>query len=72
MLGLLGEVVALGRAEQQAEGRHAALKRGLLAIYLDSLVDHGCKLDADTVARLLAMDIELNAQGMACWLDRAN
>jgi glyoxylase-like metal-dependent hydrolase (beta-lactamase superfamily II) len=71
MLRQLDQMVALGRAEPHSGERHERLKRGLLAIYLDSLADHGCQLDAEAVSRLLSMDIELNAQGMACWLDRA-
>lgn len=67
---LLAQMVALGRREQHAADRHEALKRGLLAIYVDSLAGHGCPFDAATIARLLALDIELNAQGMAVWLDR--
>jgi hypothetical protein len=27
-------------------------------------------MDEAAIAALLALDIELNAQGMACWLDR--
>jgi len=68
---LLERVVALGRGVGPAgPGRHDALRRGLLAIYRESLAEHGCRLSADTVAELLAIDIELNAQGMAVWLDR--
>lgn len=69
-LGLLDRMVALGEALRGAPDRHAALKAGLLAIYVESLAEHGCTYDADTVARLLAIDIELNAQGMGIWLDR--
>jgi len=70
LLGLLQRVVELGHAERQAPDRHEALKRGLLAIYVDSLAAQGCKLDETAIASLLAIDLELNAQGMAIWLDR--
>jgi len=69
-LELLQRMVELGRAEQRAPDRHAALRHGLLALYTDSLAEHGCRLDAAAIAGLLAMDIELNAQGIAVWLDR--
>ena len=69
-LGLLDRMVALGEALRSAPGRHAALKDGLLAVYVESLAEHGCTYDAATIARLLALDIELNAQGMGIWLDR--
>jgi glyoxylase-like metal-dependent hydrolase (beta-lactamase superfamily II) len=70
MLGLLQRMVVLGQAQRHAADRHAALKRGLLAMYVESLAAHGCSFDAARIAELLAIDIELNAQGMAVWLDR--
>ena len=70
-LGLLDRMVALGASVRGAPDRHAALKAGLLAIYVDSLARHECTLDEATIARLLALDIELNAQGMGIWLDRS-
>jgi hypothetical protein len=36
----------------------------------ERLEAHGCKLDTATRDRWLAMDIDLNAQGLAVWLDR--
>ena len=69
-LDLLARMVVLGLGERAAAHRHERLKDGLLAIYLDSLRRHGCTLGDERVAELLALDLELNAQGMACWLDR--
>jgi glyoxylase-like metal-dependent hydrolase (beta-lactamase superfamily II) len=69
----LAQMVALGeglRSMGPGDDRHAALKSGLEDIYTASVAAHGCTLDAPTVRRLLAMDVELNAQGMAVWLDR--
>jgi glyoxylase-like metal-dependent hydrolase (beta-lactamase superfamily II) len=70
MLGLLARMVAIGHAERGAPDRHAALKRRLLAMYVESLAAHGCRFEEARIAELLAIDIELNAQGMAIWLDR--
>jgi len=74
MLGLLAELVALGRRVQQAglggDARHAALKAGQLDIFSTSLAAHGCAFTRERIAELLAIDLELNAQGMAIWLDR--
>ena len=64
-------MAAIGRAAPTGEGRHAALKRELAALYLRRLHEHGCALDAARLLELLAIDIELNAQGLAAWLDRA-
>ena len=69
-LGLLDRMVALGECERSAPDRHQRLQAGLLAIYVESLRDHGCDFAVDRIAELLAMDLDLNAQGMACWLDR--
>ncbi len=72
LLQLLGEMVALGHSVQQLPGpqRHSQLKAGQLDIFSRSLQAHGCTLSSATVASLLAIDLELNAQGMAVWLDR--
>ena len=66
----LAQMVALGERLRHAGDRHGALKRGLLEIYRRSLADNGCTVGADRVAQLLSIDVELNAQGMAVWLDR--
>lgn len=71
LLGLLQQMVALGRSLPASAQRHDALKAGQLALFTASLAAHGCTLAPDTIAQLLAMDLELNAQGMAIWLDRA-
>ena len=67
----LVQMVTLGESLRQSPERHALLKEGLLDIHRRSLLAHGCTLDDAEVARLLALDIELNAQGMGVWLDRA-
>jgi glyoxylase-like metal-dependent hydrolase (beta-lactamase superfamily II) len=73
LLGLLDEMVALGES-QRGEGdtlaRHEALKRGQLDIFTRSLRRHGVVFTEARIAELLAIDLELNAQGMAVWLDR--
>jgi len=50
--------------------RHAALVKSLQQLYLDSARQHGSTQPADTVRELLAVDTELNAQGLEAWLDR--
>jgi glyoxylase-like metal-dependent hydrolase (beta-lactamase superfamily II) len=51
------------------EQRHDTLKRALLGWYAASLARHGCTLAEPEFAALLAMDLELNAQGLGIWLD---
>jgi glyoxylase-like metal-dependent hydrolase (beta-lactamase superfamily II) len=70
LLQVLDEVVTLGRALRDDPQRHQALRQGLRALYLRSVRQHGCALADAAIAEVLAVDIELNAQGMAVWLDR--
>lgn len=70
LLDLLQQMVALGESLRAAPDRHAALKAGQLAIFGASLAAHGCTKARDEIEALLALDLELNAQGMAIWLDR--
>ena len=66
----LDAMVALAHSLHDDEWRHAALMEGLLAIHLTSLRAHGCTLSDAQVRDLLALDLELNAQGLAVWLNR--
>jgi glyoxylase-like metal-dependent hydrolase (beta-lactamase superfamily II) len=66
----LDELVALGRSLAAAPQRHAALQEGLSRLYLRHLRAHGVTMDDAQALALLAMDVELNAQGMAIWLDK--
>jgi hypothetical protein len=70
LLGLLAELAALGRRLQRHPERHQALKSGQLEIFKHSLRAHGCTHSDERIAELLAIDLELNAQGLAVWLDR--
>ncbi len=70
LLALLDEVVALGRTVADAPDRDHALRSGLRALYRRRLRAHGCPLSDAEIDQCLAIDIELNAQGMGVWLDR--
>jgi hypothetical protein len=63
-------MVACALAVPDDEHRRATLMRGFTAIYLKHLRTHGCVLPDHKIAELLALDIELNAQGIAVWLNR--
>ena len=52
------------------DARHAALRAGLRQLYVGRALRHGWSGGEDEAARLLAIDIELNAQGLGVWLDR--
>ena len=51
--------------------RHQRLAEGLESYLLDCLDAHGCRLAPDEARALLANDIELNAQGLEVWMDKA-
>ncbi len=51
------------------EGRHAAIKQGIMDALVTDLRAHGCTLPESTILEVLATDLELNAQGLAWWLD---
>jgi glyoxylase-like metal-dependent hydrolase (beta-lactamase superfamily II) len=69
MLDQVNEMVALAESLRHDPDRHEKLKAGLLAGYLARLRTHGHAAGADS-AEWLALDAELNAQGLECWLDR--
>ncbi|PTT84237.1 MBL fold metallo-hydrolase [Pelomonas sp. HMWF004] len=69
MLAQVDEMVALALALRDAPDRHVQLRERLLQGYLAQLRTHGHPAGADA-ADWLAMDAELNAQGLAVWLDR--
>jgi glyoxylase-like metal-dependent hydrolase (beta-lactamase superfamily II) len=59
-------------ARRHAEGpeRHARIAADLTELYLSRAQAHGCRLSWETMRELLAMDIELNTQGLEIWLER--
>jgi glyoxylase-like metal-dependent hydrolase (beta-lactamase superfamily II) len=69
LLEQLEAMVALGHSMRQASDRHAALATGLSALYREQLLRHGVP-DVNAGIAALALDIELNAQGLGIWLDK--
>jgi len=64
-------MAALARGCDGRADRHRCLVAALTELYLERAHAHGVPLEDAAVTRVLAMDIELNAQGLASWLDRA-
>ena len=62
-------MVALARAAVGQPDRHAALMASLTDLYAELARAHGWTRGREALCQLLAMDIELNAQGLAIWLD---
>jgi len=63
-------MVAIVRAHVDTPDRHARIIDDLANLYIARAQAHGCTFDAARTRELLAMDIELNAQGLEVWIDR--
>jgi glyoxylase-like metal-dependent hydrolase (beta-lactamase superfamily II) len=70
LLRLLEATVRAAQALRHHPERHQALKQALLELYVQDLQRHGAPQTAAQIQELLGMDIELNAQGIAVWLDK--
>ena len=67
---LIDAYVQLARRERDAgAARHEHLKAGVTEIVLGEAQRYGWTLPREQVLTVLAGDIELNAQGLAIWLD---
>ena len=69
VLSMLDAMLEIGRRCRAVDDRHEVLKRELAALYAVRLKAHGIEPTPAALA-VVAMDVELNAQGMALWLDR--
>ena len=63
-------MTTIARAADGHDDRHARLVDALGTYYLERAHKHGCLLDGARVREVIGLDIELNAQGLASWLDR--
>ena len=63
-------MVAIARAHARETDRHVRIAHDLADLYTSRAQAHGCRYDAAQVRELLAMDIELNTQGLEVWLDK--
>ena len=69
---LIDAHASLGESCREAGAdRHSRLKQGVAAIVLAERERQGWRLSTEETLRIFALDIELNAQGLAAWLDRA-
>lgn len=71
---LVEEVDALVALAREADGtpdRHERLTAGIERMLVERAGAHGSPLPPERVRELLALDVELNAQGLEVWLGRA-
>ncbi len=57
------------RQRDAGAARHENLRRGIIDIMHNEATQQGWGLRGEALLELLSMDIELNAQGLGCWLD---
>jgi hypothetical protein len=69
-LAQVDAMAAAARSLAGAPGRHEQLKRAFGDIYLGELRRSGSMQSEKFLRDILAIDIELNAQGLGTWLDR--
>jgi glyoxylase-like metal-dependent hydrolase (beta-lactamase superfamily II) len=69
LLEVVDEMVAIGLRLNDAPDRDGRLRTELAALHARSLTRHGLVAD-EQAASLLELDVELNAQGLAIWLDK--
>lgn len=66
----LDRLVQIAMACAGMKDRIGVMKKHIHAWLTERLRTHGCTLNQDTVDTWLSMDVDLNAKGLAVWLDR--
>lgn len=62
--------VALGQKARGRADRSAWLRSAIADLFRARAAEHGCPVSTAALDALLALDVELNAQGLEVWLDR--
>lgn len=68
----LDAYVRMAHEEPAAPDRQARLATRLMAYHLDQLRERGHRLPEARLRELITPDVQINAQGLAFWLDHAN
>ena len=69
VLRLLDRYVDIALGASAAEDKTAAIRDGLTRLLLNEARHHGCQLPEAQVLDIWHLDLELNAQGLAYWLE---
>lgn len=70
---LIDAHVAIARREPgSGDGRLARIRAALAELLLDEARRFGCRLADDEILEVLASDLDLNAQGLAHWIDNVD
>lgn len=71
LLTQVRDFVEQARAADGRPDRSAYLRSAVGEYLLGRASDHGCTQTPDELQEILALDVELNAQGLEIWLDKA-
>jgi glyoxylase-like metal-dependent hydrolase (beta-lactamase superfamily II) len=69
LLHLLDRYVDIALASSVEDDKHAFIRAGLTTLLLDEAHAHGCRLGDQEILDIWHLDLELNAQGLAYWLE---
>jgi len=69
LLEQVGDLVGLARSAHGHSDRHQRLTAALEEYFLERASVHGCPPSPEEIRALLALDVELDAQGLEVWLD---
>jgi len=64
------EFVRIALSHAHDSQRHAAIAHDMRQLWLRLLREHECTLPDSQIDELMAIDLDLNAQGLVAWLDR--
>ena len=68
---LIDAFTAIARSHAGADNRHAAISADIAQLFLNRLQARDSRLAPARIRELLAIDIDLNAQGLEIWVDQA-
>ena len=69
VLARLDQYVAIALAASEDEDKAARIREDLTALLLQEAHTHGCRLSDAEILDIWHLDLELNAQGLAFWLE---
>jgi glyoxylase-like metal-dependent hydrolase (beta-lactamase superfamily II) len=69
VLRLLDRYVEIALAASAEEDKNAVIRDGLTKLLLTEAHAHGCRLRDEEILDIWHLDLELNAQGLAFWLE---
>ena len=69
LLRLLDQYVAIALTASAEHDKTATIRDGLTALLLTEAHAHGCRLSDEEILEIWHLDLELNAQGLAYWLE---